>query len=193
MCAEKTTTDKKMVSPVPIVQKDEPVLREVAKPVPVEEIKSAKITKIISDMKKALASQLDGVAIAAPQIGVNLRIFVVSKRIYQILGEKNETGTPRKDTVYINPKFTKLSKTRKMMEEGCLSVRYLYGKVYRSDKATIEAYDENGDKINRGASGLLAQIFQHETDHLNGVLFIDKAEQLEEMSEEEYNKIYNQN
>lgn len=190
MCAEKTTTDKKGVSPVPIVQKDEPVLREVAKPVPVEEIKSAKIAKIISDMKKALASQLDGVAIAAPQIGVNLRIFVVSKRIYQILGEKNETGITRKDTVYINPKFTKLSKTKKIMEEGCLSVRYLYGKVYRSDKATIEAYAENGDKINRGASGLLAQIFQHETDHLNGVLFIDKAEQLEEMSEEEYNKIY---
>ena len=75
------------------------------------------------------------------------------------------------------------------MEEGCLSVRYAYGKVYRSERATIEAYDEEGNKFSRGAGGILAQIFQHETDHLNGILFIEKAEQLEEISEEEYNRI----
>ena len=71
------------------------------------------------------------------------------------------------------------------MEEGCLSVRWLYGKVRRSSKATINAYDEHGKKIVRGASGLLAQIFQHECDHLDGTLFIDKAKELWEMSEEE--------
>ncbi len=61
------------------------------------------------------------------------------------------------------------------MPEGCLSVRWLYGEVERSTNATIEAYDENSVKFTRGAGGLLAQIFQHETDHLDGILFIDKA------------------
>ena len=60
-------------------------------------------------------------------------------------------------------------------------MRYLYGKVKRSDKALIEAYDEDGKKFTIGGSGLLAQIFQHEVDHLNGVLFIDKAKYVEEI------------
>ena len=67
------------------------------------------------------------------------------------------------------------------MEEGCLSVRYLYGKVSRANQATIEAYDEKGKKFQRGGTGLLAKIFQHEVDHLNGILFIDKAKNLEEI------------
>ena len=62
---------------------------------------------------------------------------------------------------------------KKNLEEGCLSVRYLYGKVSRSHKATVEALDETGTKFTMGASGLLAQIFQHEIDHLDGTLFID--------------------
>ena len=70
---------------------------------------------------------------------------------------------------------------KKMMEEGCLSVRYLYGKVSRGSKVVLEAYDETGKKFIKGASGLLSQIFQHETDHLNGVLFIDKAKNIEEI------------
>jgi peptide deformylase len=61
------------------------------------------------------------------------------------------------------------------MEEGCLSLRWLYGKVKRSARVTVEAYDEEGKKFSRGAGGLLAQIFQHEIDHLNGRLFIDTA------------------
>ena len=59
-------------------------------------------------------------------------------------------------------------------------MRWLYGKTFRSKKATIMAYDENGKKFTRGASGLLAQIFQHETDHLNGILFIDHAKDIKE-------------
>ena len=66
------------------------------------------------------------------------------------------------------------------MPEGCLSVRPLYGKTFRSTKATITAYNKNGKKFTRGASGLLAQIFQHETDHLNGILFIDHAKDIKE-------------
>jgi peptide deformylase len=73
------------------------------------------------------------------------------------------------------------------MAEGCLSVRPLYGKVRRATKATMEAYDENGKKFTKSGSGLLAHIFQHETDHLDGILFIDKARDIHEStSEEEY-------
>jgi peptide deformylase len=166
-----------------IVQRDAPVLREVAKEVPIKEITSPKIQKIIAEMKEALASQDDGVAIAAPQIGYSLSIFVVSGKINQFIGTKGEVNPNEtlEDSIYINPKIIKTSKETKFLEEGCLSVRYLYGKVKRHTKATIEAYDEKGKKITKGASGLLAQIFQHETDHLNGVLFIDKAKNLEEI------------
>jgi peptide deformylase len=95
--------------------------------------------------------------------------------------EETENEEFFEDSVYINPVMKKMSKSKKMVEEGCLSVRYLYGKVNRSTKATIEAYDENGNKFTKGGSGLLAQIFQHEYDHLNGILFIDKAKGLEEI------------
>ncbi|MBI3888666.1 peptide deformylase [Candidatus Nomurabacteria bacterium] len=82
--------------------------------------------------------------------------------------------------MFINPKISKLSRDKVWVPEGCLSVRWLYGKTYRSTKATIAAYNENGKKFTRGASGLLAQIFQHETDHLNGILFIDHAIDIKE-------------
>ncbi len=163
-----------------IIQKEDPVLRAIAKEVPLSEIGSSKIKKILRDMKKMLATQSDGVAIAAPQIGVSLRIFVVAGKIFEdsfkrgaeIL-EGKEPTIP--DLVFINPIVTKVSKTKKWMHEGCLSVRPLWGEVERSTHATVTAYNEHGVKFTRGASGLLAHIFQHETDHLDGILFIDKA------------------
>lgn len=167
---------------IPIVQKGDPVLRQVARNVPLAEIKTPKIQKILADMSSAMETQNDGVAIAAPQIGVPLRIFVVSKKVEAYnLGKENITEDDLKglkDEVYINPEITKLSRQKVRLDEGCLSVRYFYGKVERAEKATVTAYDENGKKFTRGASGLLAQIFQHETDHLNGILFIDKADDL---------------
>jgi peptide deformylase len=166
---------------IKIVQKENPILRDEARAVPMEEIGSDKINKIISDMKIALGREDDGVAIAAPQIGVPLRIFVVSGKVAHLTGQVPETEPAPEDSVFINPIIKKLSREKKMTDEGCLSVRYLYGKVKRSNKATIEAYDENGVKKTVGASGLLAQIFQHETDHLSGVLFTDKAVDLEEI------------
>ncbi|TSC70937.1 MAG: peptide deformylase [Parcubacteria group bacterium Gr01-1014_46] len=187
-----------------ILQKDAEILREIALPVAVEEIKSIKIKKVLSEMKEALDSQEDGVAIAAPQIGHSLRIFVVSRKVEDILAEtkRKKTSLPTKqiegdlafktkdtkDLVFINPTIKKLSKERKTVEEGCLSVRYLYGQVSRSKKATVVAFDENGNKFERGGTGLLAQIFQHEMDHLDGVLFIDKAQNVEEIFPEEYKK-----
>ena len=182
------------------MQRDDPVLRKTAENVAVEEIKSAKIQNILREMKDALDSQDDGVAIAAPQIGYPLRIFVVSKKVEKIMQEEREmvldtspeqedVKKPNKlsysrDLVFINPIIKKISKERRDVDEGCLSVRYLYGKVSRATKVKVEAYDENGKKFERGGTGLLAQIFQHETDHLEGVLFIDKATDLEEIPPE---------
>ncbi|MFA6274234.1 MAG: peptide deformylase [Candidatus Paceibacterota bacterium] len=169
-----------------IVQKENKVLRENAKDIPVREITTPKIQKIIKEMSEALVSQNDGVAIAAPQIGYSLKIFVVSGKIFDesfIRGEsfplERKENHP-KDLIFINPKISKLSREKEWLPEGCLSVRWLYGKTFRSKKAMITAYDENGKKFTRGASGLLAQIFQHETDHLNGILFIDHAKEIKE-------------
>ncbi len=167
---------------IDIVQKDEPVLRKHATDVPEADITSPKIQKILKDMKEAMDSQEDGVAIAAPQIGVPLRIFIVSRKIFALMDHDGELEGVDIDTyhdlVCINPRILKLSKKKAPLEEGCLSVRWYYGVVERSTQATIEAYNERGEKFTRGGSGLLAQAFQHETDHLDGVLFIDKAENL---------------
>jgi peptide deformylase len=168
----------------PIVQREEKVLRKIAKEVPIKEIATPKIQKILKEMSAALKTQDDGVAIAAPQIGYSLQIFVISGKIFHKDFVRGE-GIPKdavlpKDLVFINPKISKLSRDRDWMPEGCLSVRWAYGEVYRSKKCTVTAYDEHGKKFTRGASGLLAQAFQHETDHLNGVLFIDKAENVKE-------------
>jgi len=172
-----------------ILQKEDPVLRRKAADVPVREIRSAKIQKILAEMSASLASQHDGVAIAAPQIGYSVRIFVVSGKIFEKdFGKPKEVSMvepalPKeepKDLIFINPKISKLSRGKEWMPEGCLSVRWLYGKTYRSKKALVTAYNEHGKKFSRGASGLLAQVYQHETDHLNGVLFIDHAKDLKE-------------
>ena len=185
-----------------IIQKEDKVLRMKAKNVPVREITSPKIQKIIKEMSEALKSQDDGVAIAAPQISYSLSIFVVSGKIFEpdffergvsqadeprgsaprARGdsdpEQKESG--KKDLVFVNPIISKLSREKVWVPEGCLSVRWLYGKAHRSAKATVTAYNEHGKKFTRGASGLLAQIFQHETDHLKGVLFIDHAVDIKE-------------
>lgn len=164
-----------------IVQRDASVLRQVAKSVPLAEISSPKIQDVITQMKKAMAAQKDGVAIAAPQIGISLRIFIVSGPLLKQADKKFKGDGS--DLVFINPEIIKISKEKREVEEGCLSVRWLYGKVRRSLRATLKARNERGEAIERGASGLLAQIFQHEIDHLNGTLFIDKAKEIWEMTE----------
>ena len=183
-----------------ILQKEEAVLRKVAKEVPLSDIPKVKIKKILREMKASLNSQSDGVAIAAPQIGYSLRIFVVSGKIFSKDFVNDQTRPPRpsatppsqeemaKDMIFINPKISKLSREKEWIPEGCLSIRPIYGKTFRSKKATVTAYDENGKKFTRGASGLLAQVFQHETDHLNGILFIDHARDLKEENIHEQNK-----
>jgi len=168
---------------VKILQKDSRVLREEAQPVPLKSIASKKTREILARMKEALHAEEDGVAFAAPQIGESLRIFIVNGEILALTNKTKKIDKRKElmDLVFINPELIKLSKKKRSMEEGCLSIRWLYGHVKRSEKATIRAYDETGKQFVRGASGLLAQIFQHETDHLNGILFIDKAENVQEI------------
>src|SRR3989338_5454546 len=182
-----------------IFQKEEKVLRKIAKEVPITDIKTPKIKKILREMSQALESQDDGVAIAAPQIGYSMRIFLISGKIFmkdfsrkrqeglstqkstvteEPEGQERQKNQKTQDLIFINPKISKLSREKEWVPEGCLSVRPLYGKTFRAKKATITAYDEKGKKFTRGASGLLAQIFQHETDHLNGILFIDHAKDI---------------
>jgi peptide deformylase len=158
-------------------------LRTIAKNVPKEMFGTEGLSKIITEMYEALDRENDGVAIAAPQIGVPLSIFVVSKKIDKFKKEKN--------FVFINPKITTVSQEKKLLEEGCLSVRWLYGKVFRHEKVTIKAKNTEGVLFEKKAEGLLAHIFQHETDHLLGTLFIDKAHDLFKLTDEEIKKMEN--
>ena len=170
-----------------IVQVGDPVLRTVAKEIPIDEIGSSRIREIIADMKALLAKEEFGVAIAAPQVGEPIRLFVVAgagalkrkrsdkKRDKEDEDDSHFAGMPESDEVYINPVLVKTSRGKKDKHEGCLSLRGKWGEVPRAEKATIRAYNERGEKIERGASGFHAHIFQHEIDHLEGILYIDKA------------------
>ncbi|HEX8993746.1 MAG TPA: peptide deformylase, partial [Candidatus Paceibacterota bacterium] len=127
-----------------------------------------------------LAKEKHGVGLAAPQIGAPLRLFIIAGRVFE--AEEHEDGhetkkktPPPPDRVFINPTIIRVSKSQSRMSEGCLSVRGLYGAVIRHDKATVKALDENGKPFTLNGSGLLAQIFQHEVDHLEGTLYTDKA------------------
>jgi peptide deformylase len=170
-----------------IVQSGHPILRAAAGDVPVKSIGTPKIKKILKEMAAAIASRDDAVAIAAPQLGYPLRMFMVSGKIFE--SEEPEIGAEKtyadRNFVFINPILTKVSKRKEAMEEGCLSVDAQYGMVRRSQKATVRAHDEHGNAFEWGGSGLLAQIFQHEVDHLNGVLFIDTAKNLRKVSAKE--------
>ena len=171
---------------VEILQKENPILRGTATEVDVADIPSPKIKKILRDMRAALESREDGIAIAAPQIGIPLRIFLVSPRAFEIekqdqrgafkeTGEKKEALPPR---VFINPLIIKTSKEKAWLEEGCLSVHNIYGRTRRSKKASVRALDEHGKVFTLVGNTLLSQIFQHEIDHLDGILFSDHAKDL---------------
>ena len=179
-----------------IVTAGNPILSKKAAAVPLDEIGAPATRKIITRMKVALATEPLGVAIAAPQVGESLRIFVVSgKALAKRSGTEHESdghatiaplATLSSDRTYINPEILKTSRKKKEMHEGCLSVRgkspdmMAWGTVIRAEKIKIRAYDETGVLHEHNASGFLSQVFQHEIDHLEGILYIEKAEQLYE-------------
>lgn len=176
-----------------IVQDGAEVLRDIAQPVPEELFGSNELKRIIKDMEEALDPELEGVALAAPQIAVPYRIFIVRKdRTVTPPMESIQDSTLHSDSqgrtlvaqneVYINPEIVKTSRRRAEVDEGCLSVRGIYGTATRHERVTVRARNIDGSHFERGGGGLLAQIFEHEIDHLNGILFIDHAEHLVEIN-----------
>ena len=133
-------------------------LRE--KSVPIEEI-TEEIKALAAEMTKTMYKE-EGVGIAAPQVGRNIRMFVA------------DSGGGAQ--VFINPQIVGTSFELVEMEEGCLSVPGIYEKVTRPQSVRIQALDENGKKRVIEAKGYLARIIQHEYDHLDGILFIDKID-----------------
>ena len=128
-----------------------------------------KAKQLLEDLYDTLKQTDDGVGLAAPQVGVLRRAIVVDLS----MDEENPQG-PFK---LINPVITKSSGSQ-VCREGCLSVPGKLGDVTRPKKVTVEALDENGKPVTIKAEGLLAVVFSHEIDHLDGVLFIDKATEL---------------
>ena len=142
--------------------KDNKILR--AKSQKVADFRDPKIQKLIIDMKETLSSIKEGVGLAAPQIGKNIRIFILSPELSE-------------QTVFINPIIRK-SFRKTLVTEGCLSLPKIYGKIKRSKTAKITALNETGKIFQLKADSLLAQAFQHEVDHLDGILFIDKTREV---------------
>lgn len=128
--------------------------------------------QLIEKMRRTMNSA-DGIGLAANQIGLGMKVFVAQV--------PNEKGGMKFYAIF-NPTIEKVSSQKTTLEEGCLSVPGMYGAVERPEKITLSGYDQNGRKIKIKAWGLLARVFQHEVDHLNGALFIDKAKNLRKIT-----------
>ncbi|MBI2459278.1 MAG: peptide deformylase [Parcubacteria group bacterium] len=147
-----------------IITRPNPILRKKSVEINLAEIKSRGFKKLVSDMAKTML-KTDGVGLAAPQIGKSIRLAVINS----------------KDGVFclINPKFIKKSWARELGQEGCLSIPGVFGQVKRHKKISLTYYNQAGKKIKLAADGMMARVIQHEIDHLDGILFIDKAVEVE--------------
>lgn len=152
--------------------KDDPILRKKAKAVTDFD---PLLEQLVADMFETMY-EAPGVGLAAPQIGLSQRVLVAD------CGE--EHGGP---IALINPKIIHEEGTQVGIE-GCLSLPNLYGDVERAEFVIVKAQDAKGRWFKKEAHGLLSRCFQHEIDHLNGILFIDKATNLREMTLEELKK-----
>lgn len=144
----------------PILNYPDPLLREPAKPV---EVVDDSIRALIADMAETMYDA-PGVGLAANQIGVLLRIFII---------DIAEEDAPSELRVFINPEITKLEGVQ-LWQEGCLSFPGVSEEIKRAERVHVKALDEHGQPFELEADGLLAVAIQHENDHLNGVLMIDK-------------------
>lgn len=123
--------------------------------------------KMLVDAMFDTLYEADGVGLAGPQVGVSQRLFVV------------DTGREGERIAFINPQIIESSDDSVPYEEGCLSVPGVYHDVMRPSKVTVQAQDVNGKRFLLNAQGLLARVIQHENDHLNGKLFIDRLDEKE--------------
>ncbi len=155
-----------MIRPILVV--GNPVLRQKAKRV--SQVDKT-IQRLIDDMIETMRAA-PGVGLAAPQIGVPLRLAVIE--------------VDEKVTVIINPEIIKSSEETELLDEGCLSVPGFWGQVVRANKVSVKALDRNGKEQRiRDAEGLFAQALQHEIDHLDGRLYIDRMDSAERLQRTE--------
>jgi peptide deformylase len=148
-----------------IIINPNPILRKKSEEIKIEDLNNKDLQELMENMAPTMLEK-DGVGLAAPQVGKNIRLIVINT----------------KDGVqhFINPKIIKKSILKEWGEEGCLSVPHVFGMVKRSKKVYCEYFNIKGEKKSIEAYGLMARILQHEIDHLDGILFIDKAKDIRE-------------
>ena len=148
-----------------IARMGHPVLRRVAAPIPPEEIRGPEVQRLIRDMLETMV-EYNGVGLAAPQVHVSQRLILCA-------GEEDEDGRMRV-RVLINPELTPTTEEKFGMYEGCLSLPGLRGYVERPAGVAVKAYDEKGEEVALQLNGFPAVVTQHECDHLDGVLYVDR-------------------
>lgn len=161
-----------------ITQIGDEILRKTAQLVPDAMFGTKELQNIVDTMTQILDTHQDGIALAAPQISIPYRIFVIRYDRLTTSLTNNDTNLKSSTGVFINPEMVRTSRKSQEIEEGCLSIHGIYGKVYRMNRATVCAYTVDGIKFRRDGGGILAQAFQHEIDHLNGILFVDYTDDL---------------
>jgi peptide deformylase len=166
-----------------------PVLRKKVKPVAPADITTAPFQRLIDDMVHTML-EYNGAGLAAPQVHEECRLFVA-----QIIEDQDddENAAPKTPEILalINPEITPSSRQIVDDWEGCLSIPDLRGLVPRHRDIRVRAYDRTGKRIELEASGFMARVIQHETDHLDGVLFLDRMKSMESLSFiEEYAKYH---
>ncbi len=157
----------------------EEVLRQKAQPV---DNFDADLQMLVDDMIETMRAA-PGVGLAAPQIGVPKRVIVVEFR------DEHDETIPEQLFVVINPEIAQQSEDKIAGIEGCLSVPGLVGEVARAQVVTVRGKDQFGKKVNIRAQGWLARIFQHEIDHINGVLYTDRTDQIWQPRDEDTDTI----
>jgi peptide deformylase len=148
-----------------------PVLRAKAKPIDPADIGSPRVQRLIDDMFHTM-KEYEGVGLAAPQVHESLRLFVAGFAAREDDEGDGSRGVPM--MALINPEITPVGEATDEDWEGCLSIPDIRGRVPRSRQIVVQAYDRRGKRVELRASGFTARVIQHETDHLDGVLFFDR-------------------
>jgi peptide deformylase len=163
-----------------IIQAGEPVLRRRARDLTPEEMTSPAIRQLVSLLRDTMRDA-PGVGLAAPQVGVDARVIVIEDRAEYMVGlPAVELAAREREPVdfhvLINPRLTVEDATPMEFQEGCLSVGGFLALVRRARGVRVDAFDEEGRPFSRSARGWYARILQHEVDHLDGTLYIDRME-----------------
>ncbi|TDQ25500.1 peptide deformylase [Tenacibaculum caenipelagi] len=162
---------------LPIVAYGDPVLRKVGKEIDKD---YPQLEKLIADMRETMYNA-NGLGLAAPQIGKDIRLFIIDASPFaedEDLSEEEKNYFKDFNRVFINAKIIKEEGDEWAFNEGCLSIPTINEDVFRQETVTIEYQDENFEKHTETLSGLPARVFQHEYDHIEGILFTDKLSSL---------------